>query len=72
MSADIIPLGARLKQRRQQLGLSQAQVARELEVARTAYRLWEMEAARPSPGPWRPNANLGGQSVSARRQLTSS
>jgi DNA-binding XRE family transcriptional regulator/anti-sigma regulatory factor (Ser/Thr protein kinase) len=39
--------------RRAELGLSQAQAARELDVARTAYRLWEMEAAKPSPDRWR-------------------
>ena len=53
MSAEIIPLGTRLRQRREQLGLTQTQAARELDVARTAYRLWEMEAARPSPDRWR-------------------
>jgi DNA-binding XRE family transcriptional regulator len=33
--------------------MSQAQAARELEVARTAYRLWELEAAKPAPDRWR-------------------
>ena len=33
--------------------MSQAQAARELDVARTAYRLWEMEAASPHPDRWR-------------------
>jgi transcriptional regulator with XRE-family HTH domain/anti-sigma regulatory factor (Ser/Thr protein kinase) len=65
MAANIIPLGARLRERREQLGLSQAQAARELEVARTAYRLWEMEAARPAPDRWRTIANWLGVSVSA-------
>ena len=50
---DGISLGDRLKAHREQLGISQAQAARELDVARTAYRLWEMEAARPSPDRWR-------------------
>lgn len=50
---EIISLGRRLKQRRAELGLSQAQAARELDVARTAYRLWEMEAAKPAPDRWR-------------------
>jgi transcriptional regulator with XRE-family HTH domain len=63
--ADIIPLGTRLRQRREQLGLTQAQAARELEVARTAYRLWEMEAARPSPDRWRSIAKWLGLSVTA-------
>jgi transcriptional regulator with XRE-family HTH domain len=52
MSA-VVSLAERLKARRSELGLSQAQAARELDVARTAYRLWEMEAARPSPDRWR-------------------
>jgi transcriptional regulator with XRE-family HTH domain len=51
--ADVVSLGDRLKQRRTELGLSQAQAARELDVARTAYRLWEMEAAHPTPDRWR-------------------
>lgn len=51
--ADVVSLGDRLKLRRAELGLSQAQAARELDVARTAYRLWEMEAAKPSPDRWR-------------------
>jgi transcriptional regulator with XRE-family HTH domain/anti-sigma regulatory factor (Ser/Thr protein kinase) len=53
MAGEVIALGARLRQRREELGLSQAQAARELDVARTAYRLWEMEAARPAPDRWR-------------------
>ncbi|MGN6378342.1 MAG: helix-turn-helix domain-containing protein [Gaiellales bacterium] len=51
--AEVVSLGDRLKQRRAELGLSQAQAARELDVARTAYRLWEMEVARPAPDRWR-------------------
>ena len=46
-------LADRLKARREVLGISQSQAARELDVARTAYRLWELEAARPSPDRWR-------------------
>jgi len=46
-------LGERLKARREVLGISQSQAARELDVARTAYRLWELEAARPAPDRWR-------------------
>jgi transcriptional regulator with XRE-family HTH domain/anti-sigma regulatory factor (Ser/Thr protein kinase) len=49
----VVSLADRLKQRREELGLSQAQAARELDVARTAYRLWEMEAAKPQPDRWR-------------------
>ena len=48
----VISLAERLKHRREELGLSQAQAARELDVARTAYRLWEMEAAKPQPDRW--------------------
>jgi transcriptional regulator with XRE-family HTH domain len=51
--SEVVSLAERLKARRSELGLSQAQAARELDVARTAYRLWEMEAARPSPDRWR-------------------
>jgi transcriptional regulator with XRE-family HTH domain len=53
MSDNVSSLGERLKRRREELGMSQAQAARELEVARTAYRLWELEAAKPSPDRWR-------------------
>ena len=52
-SEPVVTLAERLKERREELGLSQAQAARELDVARTAYRLWEMEAAKPSPDRWR-------------------
>ena len=51
--SSVVSLAERLKARRSELGLSQAQAARELDVARTAYRLWELEAARPSPDRWR-------------------
>jgi transcriptional regulator with XRE-family HTH domain len=60
---DAVSLGDRLKQRREELGLSQAQAARELDVARTAYRLWEMEAAHPAPDRWRLIARWLGVSV---------
>jgi transcriptional regulator with XRE-family HTH domain/anti-sigma regulatory factor (Ser/Thr protein kinase) len=53
VAEQVVSLGERLKERRTQLGISQAQAARELEVARTAYRLWEMEAAKPAPDRWR-------------------
>jgi transcriptional regulator with XRE-family HTH domain len=59
----VISLGERLKSRREELGISQSQAARELDVARTAYRLWEMEAARPSPDRWRLIARWLGVSV---------
>lgn len=62
-AAEVIPLGERLKHRREQLGLSQAQAARELDVARTAYRLWEMEAAKPAPDRWRLIAKWLGVSI---------
>lgn len=65
MGGDVIPLGARLRQRREELGLTQAQAARELDVARTAYRLWEMEAARPAPDRWRTIASWLGITVTA-------
>jgi len=53
--SNIIPLtlAARLKAHRKERGISQSQAARELDVARTAYRLWELEAAHPAPDRWR-------------------
>lgn len=63
--AEVISLAERLKQRREELGLSQAQAARELDVARTAYRLWELEAAKPSPDRWRLLSHWLGISVTA-------
>jgi transcriptional regulator with XRE-family HTH domain len=62
--ATVIPLGERLRLHRTERGLSQAQAARELTVARTAYRLWEMEAAKPSPDRWRLIARWLGVSIS--------
>lgn len=49
----VVSFAERLKKRREELGISQSQAARELDVARTAYRLWEMEAAKPAPDRWR-------------------
>jgi transcriptional regulator with XRE-family HTH domain len=46
-------LAQRLKAYRAKRGISQSQAARELDIARTAYRLWELEAAHPSPDRWR-------------------
>ena len=63
--ADVVRLSDRLKATRDERGISQAQAARELDVARTAYRLWEMEAARPSPDRWRLLARWLGVSMSA-------
>src|SRR5579875_3827337 len=65
MAAEVIPLGNCLRQRREELGLSQAQAALLLDVARTAYRLWEMEAARPAPDRWRSIARWLGISMTA-------
>jgi transcriptional regulator with XRE-family HTH domain/anti-sigma regulatory factor (Ser/Thr protein kinase) len=65
VNAEVIPLASRLRQRRQELGLTQAQAARQLDVARTAYRLWEMEAAKPAPDRWRSIARWLGISVTA-------
>ena len=62
-SASVVSIAARLKQRRNELGISQSQAARELDVARTAYRLWEMEAAKPAPDRWRLIASWLGVSV---------
>jgi transcriptional regulator with XRE-family HTH domain len=63
--ADVVPLGRRLREHREGLGMSQAQAARELDVARTAYRLWELEAARPSSDRWRTISRWLGISVAA-------
>ena len=53
--SNVVPrsLAQRLRARREERGISQSQAARELDVARTAYRLWELEAARPAPDRWR-------------------
>jgi transcriptional regulator with XRE-family HTH domain len=63
-AANVVPLGERLRQHRTERGMSQAQAARELDVARTAYRLWELEAAKPSPDRWRLIASWLGVSIS--------
>ena len=63
MADSVVSLAERLKQRRAELGLSQSQAARELDVARTAYRLWELEAAKPAPDRWRLIASWLGVSV---------
>ena len=65
MSAEVIPLGSRLRRRREELGLTQTQAAKQLDVARTAYRLWEMEAAKPAPDRWRTIARWLGISMTA-------
>ncbi len=51
--ANVVSLASRLKAKREERGISQSQAARELDVARTAYRLWELEAAKPAPDRWR-------------------
>lgn len=45
-------LGERLKATRETRGLNLTQAAAELGVARTAYRLWEKDAAAPMPECW--------------------
>jgi transcriptional regulator with XRE-family HTH domain len=45
-------LAERLLAHRRSLGISQARAARDLDVARTAYRLWELGAARPALDRW--------------------
>src|SRR5262245_32068258 len=59
----VISIAERLKQRREERGISQSQAARELDVARTAYRFWEVEAAKPAPDRWRLIARWLGVSV---------
>jgi DNA-binding XRE family transcriptional regulator len=62
---DNVPsLATRLKAVRADRQITQAQAARELDVARTAYRLWEMEAAKPAPDRWRLLARWLGVSMS--------
>lgn len=56
-------LSERLRAARLDRGLSQAQAARELDVARTAYRLWEMDSALPEPKRWQPVATWLGVTV---------
>ena len=63
MAETVISLADRLRNRREELGLTQSQAARELDVARTAYRLWELEAAKPAPDRWRLIASWLGVSV---------
>ena len=63
-ASNVVPLGERLRRTRVERGLSQAQAARELDVARTAYRLWELEASKPAPDRWRLIASWLGISVS--------
>ena len=46
-------IAERLKTTRESRGLNLTQAASELGVARTAYRLWELGAAMPSPQHWR-------------------
>jgi transcriptional regulator with XRE-family HTH domain len=46
-------LGTRLKDTRLSRGMTITQAADELGVARTAYRLWELGAASPSPEHWK-------------------
>lgn len=58
-------LAQRLKAYRKKRGISQSQAARELDIARTAYRLWELEAAHPSPDRWRPVARWLGVSMTS-------
>jgi transcriptional regulator with XRE-family HTH domain len=64
MADQVVSLADRLRERRAELGISQSQAARELDVARTAYRLWEMDSARPAPDRWRLIARWLGISVS--------
>ena len=56
-------LSDRLKAARNDRGLGQAQAARELGVARSAYRLWEMGVALPELRRWKGVATWLGVSV---------
>lgn len=46
-------LGKRLRSARVARGLNLTDAAREVGVARTAYRLWEKDAAIPAPEHWK-------------------
>jgi len=56
-------LAARLTRRRKELAMTQPQAARELDVSRTLYRLWELGEAKPAPDRWRRIARWLGVSV---------
>ncbi len=62
-TADPVHLSERLRIARNDRGLGQAQAARELGVARTAYRLWEMGAALPELRRWKTVATWLGVTV---------
>lgn len=62
---EVVSLSARLRHRREELGLSQTQAAGQLDVARAAYRLWEMDGVRPAPDRWRGIATWLGISMTA-------
>lgn len=64
MAEAVRTLAEQLRTTRTERGLSQSAAARELNVARTAYRLWELEAARPAPDRWRLVARWLGVSLS--------
>ena len=51
-SDDIGGLGERIKQTRVERGLTLSEAARQLNVARSAYRLWELGVASPQPKNW--------------------
>lgn len=46
-------LGDRLRTTREEQGLNLTEAAQVLGAARTAYRLWERDAAIPSPEQWK-------------------
>ena len=56
-------LSDRLKTARTDRHLSQAQAARELGIARSAYRLWEVSVALPEIRRWKPIAQWLGVTV---------
>jgi transcriptional regulator with XRE-family HTH domain len=46
-------LGELLRRTREARGLNLSEAAREIGAARTAYRLWERDAAVPAPDQWK-------------------
>lgn len=62
-------LGSLLRQTREEKGLNLTEAAREVGAARTAYRLWEKDAALPAPEQWTALALWCGVSSSAILRL---
>jgi transcriptional regulator with XRE-family HTH domain len=65
-----VPIGARVRERRQELGLTQREAARELRVALATYRNWEAGRAEVSDAQYPKVVRfLGGDPNPAPRSL---